>query len=151
MATTLYPWSVLPRPWHRVRHEYLLTHLSLSSDFDIVLIVANHLTRMAHFLPCTEIVTAHGTANCFYMESKYYMDFPECNVMTATRISSLAASGRHFVHTPRNAAQHVFQPTPGDGWTYEGRQEHVSATSTLLLLLRWLKLDKLVALRIICV
>jgi hypothetical protein len=52
MAATLYPLLVPPRPWHQVGLNYS-THLSLRNGFDNVLIVADHLTRMAYFLLCT--------------------------------------------------------------------------------------------------
>jgi hypothetical protein len=52
MAATLYRLHVPPRPWHAFGLDYL-THLPMGNDFDNVLIVVDHLTRMAHFLPCT--------------------------------------------------------------------------------------------------
>jgi hypothetical protein len=64
MAATPYPLHVPPRPWHIVGLDYL-THLDESNGFNNVLIVVDHLTRMAHFLPCTEIVTAEETATLF--------------------------------------------------------------------------------------
>jgi PII-like signaling protein len=75
MAAILYPLHVPPRPWHKVGLDYL-THLPKSNDFNIVLIVVDHLTRMAHFLPCTKTVTAEETATLFYRESTVYMDYP---------------------------------------------------------------------------
>jgi hypothetical protein len=64
MAATLYPLLVPPRPWHTVSLDYL-THLPESNGCNSVLIVVDHLTRMAHFLPCTEFVTAEETATLF--------------------------------------------------------------------------------------
>jgi hypothetical protein len=52
MAATLYPLPVPPLPWHTIG-LYYLTHLHVSNGFDSVLIVVDHLTRMAHFMPCT--------------------------------------------------------------------------------------------------
>jgi hypothetical protein len=52
MAATLYPLPVPPRPWHIIGLAYL-THLHESNGFNSVLIIVDHLTRMAHFLPCT--------------------------------------------------------------------------------------------------
>jgi hypothetical protein len=52
---------VPPIPWHTTGLDYL-THLPESNGFNIVLIVVDHLIRMAHFLPCTETVTAEETA-----------------------------------------------------------------------------------------
>jgi hypothetical protein len=62
MATTLYLLHVPPKPWHTFGLD-CLTHLHVSNDFDNVLIMVDHLTRMAHFLPCRESVTTEETAN----------------------------------------------------------------------------------------
>jgi hypothetical protein len=64
MAATLYPLHVPPRPWHTVGLDYL-THLLESNGFNNVVIVVDHLTRMAHFLPCTETVIAEETTTLF--------------------------------------------------------------------------------------
>jgi hypothetical protein len=64
MAITLYPLPVPPRPWHTVGLAYL-THLPESNGFNNMLTLVDHLTRMAHFLPGTEIVTAEETATLF--------------------------------------------------------------------------------------
>jgi hypothetical protein len=64
MAAILYPLPVPPRPWHTIGLDYL-THLRESNDFNSVLIIVDHLTRMAHFLQCKEIVTAEETATLF--------------------------------------------------------------------------------------
>jgi transposase InsO family protein len=52
------------RPWHTVGLGYL-THLPKGNGFNNVVIVVDHLTRMAHFLPCTKTVTAEETATLF--------------------------------------------------------------------------------------
>jgi hypothetical protein len=64
MAATLYPLPFPPRPWHTFGLDYL-THLHESNSFNNVLIVVDHLTRMAHFLPCIETVVAEETATLF--------------------------------------------------------------------------------------
>jgi hypothetical protein len=94
MAATLYPLLVPPRPWHTVGLDYL-THLPESYGFNNVLIVVDHLTRMAHFLPCTERLLPKKLQLCFYMESTAYMDYPECWSVIVTRNSSVAFGG-HF-------------------------------------------------------
>jgi hypothetical protein len=76
MAASLYPLHVTPRPWHIVGLGYL-THLLVSNGFDSFMIVVEHLTRIAHFLPCTQSVTIKETASLFYRESTYYTDCPE--------------------------------------------------------------------------
>ena len=50
MAATVYPLHVPPIPWHTVGLDYL-THLHVSNGFGNELIVVDHVTRMAHFLP----------------------------------------------------------------------------------------------------
>jgi hypothetical protein len=40
----------------------------VSNGFDNVLIVVDHVTRMAHFLPCTKSVTTEESANLFLQE-----------------------------------------------------------------------------------
>jgi transposase InsO family protein len=69
MVATLYPLPVPPRPWHTVGLDYP-THLHESNGFNSVLIVVDHLTRMAHFLPCTESITAEETAT-FFLQGVY--------------------------------------------------------------------------------
>jgi hypothetical protein len=64
MAATLYPLHVPPTPWHTFGRDYL-THLLESNGFNNVLIVVDHLTRMAHFLPCTKTITAEESATLF--------------------------------------------------------------------------------------
>jgi hypothetical protein len=64
MAATLYPLYVPPRPWHTVGFDYL-THLHVSNGFDSVLIVVDPLTRMAHFILCTESVTPEEISTLF--------------------------------------------------------------------------------------
>jgi hypothetical protein len=66
-----------------------LTHLHMSKGFDSVLIVVDHLTRMAHFMPCRDSVSAEKTATLFYTDCLAYLS------MIATRDSSVA-SGTHF-------------------------------------------------------
>jgi hypothetical protein len=71
MAATLYPLLVPPIPWHTVGLDYL-THLPEGNGFNSVLIVVDHLTRMAHFLPCTESITAEKTATLF-LQGVYHL------------------------------------------------------------------------------
>jgi hypothetical protein len=68
MAATLYPLHVPPIPWHAAGLDYL-THLLESNGLNNVLIVADHLTRIAHFLPCIETVTTEETATFFFPRS----------------------------------------------------------------------------------
>jgi hypothetical protein len=83
MTATLYPLLFLPKPWHTLGLDYL-THLHVSNGFDIVLIMVDHLTRMARFLPCTQRAWhRRKLLICFYMESTDYTDYLECWLVTA--------------------------------------------------------------------
>jgi hypothetical protein len=42
-----------------------MTHLLVSKGFDNVMIVVDHPTRMAHFLPCIKNITAEESSNLF--------------------------------------------------------------------------------------
>jgi hypothetical protein len=65
MAANLYPILIPPIPWHGVGHEYLI-HLHMSNGFDnVLMIVVDDLTRIAHFLPCIESVTIEENAILF--------------------------------------------------------------------------------------
>jgi hypothetical protein len=64
MAATFYPLPLPPIPWPIVGLDYL-THLPESNGFNNVLIVVDHLTRRAHFLPCTKSAIAEETATLF--------------------------------------------------------------------------------------
>jgi hypothetical protein len=48
MAAAMDPLPVPPRPWHSVGLEFL-AHINVIAGFDNVLVVVDHLTRMAHF------------------------------------------------------------------------------------------------------
>jgi hypothetical protein len=63
-AATLYPLHVPPISWHTLGLDYL-THLLVRNGFDGVLIIVDHLTRMAHFMPCTKSTIAEETSTSF--------------------------------------------------------------------------------------
>jgi hypothetical protein len=94
IAASLYPLLVPPRPWHTIGRDYL-TRLLLSNGLDNVLIVVDHLTRMAHFCRVQKALLPRKVLICFYMESIVYMDCLVCWSLTVTRSSSVAC-GRHF-------------------------------------------------------
>jgi hypothetical protein len=104
---------------------------------------------MAERPPCTKGVTAKETVNCFYMESKYYTDCPECRLVVATR-NSLAAFGRHFGDDLERSLTCLRVDTQ-NGWTNGARQHHESSAFAMFLLLRWIKLNGHVAYSEICV
>jgi hypothetical protein len=64
MHATIYPLHVLPMPWYTVGLDYLI-HLPMSDCFANMLVVVDHLTRMAHFLPYIESKTTKQIASLF--------------------------------------------------------------------------------------
>jgi hypothetical protein len=70
VAATLYPLHVPPVPWHAMGLDYS-TRLRVSNSFDSVLILANRLTPVAHFLPYTESIIAYKIATLFCIGSLY--------------------------------------------------------------------------------
>jgi hypothetical protein len=75
------------------------------------------------------------------MESTYCVDYLEYSSVMEVHEWLVADA----LEMPWNATQHVFQTTPGDGWTNGARQHHVSAACTSVVLLRRNKLDRLLA------
>jgi hypothetical protein len=138
MAATLYPLHVPPRLWHIVGLNYL-TRLHVTNGFDNVLIVVDHLTRMAHFLPCLKSVIVEETVNLFSKAVYRLHGNPECWLLIAIRYSS-AASGRHFGDALQRASTCLPTDTR-DGQTDGASQQHVLAASTMFSLLRWIELD----------
>jgi hypothetical protein len=67
------PLHVPPRPWQHTFGLDYLRHLHVRHVVYNVLIVAYHLTRMAHCLPCVGTITSKENANCFFKKSKDYM------------------------------------------------------------------------------
>jgi hypothetical protein len=65
MAATIYFLHVPYSKWHTVGLVYLTHLLRVSNGFDRVLIIVDHLPRMARFLPCKESVTTEEAANLF--------------------------------------------------------------------------------------
>jgi hypothetical protein len=61
MVATFYPLHVPSIPWHTFGLD-CLTHLPESNGSNSVLIVVDHVTRMASFLPCTKTVIAEENA-----------------------------------------------------------------------------------------
>jgi hypothetical protein len=57
MAAVVDPLHVPPRPWHKVGLDFLTTCLDASASFSSVLVVVDHLTRVAHFFPCITDIT----------------------------------------------------------------------------------------------
>jgi hypothetical protein len=140
MAATLYPLPVPPRPWHTVGLDYL-THLPKSNGFNSVLIVVDHPPRMAHFLPCTETVTAEETATLFLQGVYRFNGLPR--VLISDRDPKIVNAfwqtlwrrlgTRLPVDIPPR--EHIFPSTSRNRRAIRAREQHVSGASSLLLLL----------------
>lgn len=61
------PLPVPPHPWHTCGMDFI-TELPLCEGFDAILVVVDHMTRLAHFLPCNSTITAKETAELFLKE-----------------------------------------------------------------------------------
>jgi hypothetical protein len=134
MAATLYPLHVPPRPWIIIGLDYL-PQLLVSHGLDSVLIVVDHLTRMAHFMPCRETVIAEEAANSF-LHGVYRLHGLPLVLISDRDLKIRQWLLADTLATPPNASDYVFQSTPRDKRTDGARQHHISAASSLLLLLR---------------
>ena len=61
------PLPVPPHPWHTCGMDFI-TDLPNCSGYDSILVVIDHLTRLAHFIPCKSKITAKETAELFLKE-----------------------------------------------------------------------------------
>jgi hypothetical protein len=106
MVVTIYPLHVPPTPWHIVGIDDL-THLPVSNDFDSVLNGVDHMTRMAHFLPCTNSVTPYQTVSLLLHGVYRLHGLPRA--LVNDRDPKFVNGFWYAFETPRNATQHVFQ------------------------------------------
>jgi len=60
----LMPNSIPEKPWRHISADFIVK-LPLVQGYDAILVVCNHLTKMAHFIPTTEKTTAVGLARLF--------------------------------------------------------------------------------------
>jgi hypothetical protein len=82
-------------------HNYMdfFTHSHVSAGFDgVLVVVVDHLSRMAHFFPCTRETTARRLLNCFYKACTVCMAFRVCWLAIETHDLSLHF-GKHFGDT----------------------------------------------------
>ena len=61
------PLPVPPHPWHTCGMDFI-TDLPDCSGYDSIMVVIDHLTRLAHFIPCKSTITAKVTAELFLKE-----------------------------------------------------------------------------------
>ena len=63
-AGKLMPNEAPERPWTHITTDFI-TKLPLAQGYDAILVVCDHLTKMAHFIPTTEKTSAEGLARLF--------------------------------------------------------------------------------------
>jgi hypothetical protein len=71
----LKPLRVPKGPWQDITYD-LITGLPQSKGFDSILNVVDHFTKMAHFIPCKEKITALGVAELFLQNVWKLHGFP---------------------------------------------------------------------------
>jgi len=63
-AGKLMPNSILERPWTYISADFI-TKLLLAQGYDSILVVVDRLTKIVHFIPTTEKISAEGLARLF--------------------------------------------------------------------------------------
>jgi hypothetical protein len=58
------PLSVPTFPWSLISMDFIMD-LPRSNSFDSILVVVNHLTKMAHFIPCNKLIISKKTTKLF--------------------------------------------------------------------------------------
>jgi len=56
--------SIPEKPWSHISADFIMK-LPLAQGYDLILVVVDRLTKMAHFIPTTEKTTAGGLARLF--------------------------------------------------------------------------------------
>ena len=64
-AGKLMPNKAPDKPWAHITADFIVK-LPLSRGYNSILVVCNQLTKMAHFIPTTEKMTAEGLAVLFW-------------------------------------------------------------------------------------
>ncbi|KZT62760.1 ribonuclease H-like protein, partial [Calocera cornea HHB12733] len=72
----LQPLDVPTRPWHSISMDFIVK-LPLSSGYDSIWVVVDRFTKMSHFVPCNETVTASGLASLFLQHIFRLHGFPQ--------------------------------------------------------------------------
>lgn len=75
-AGNLVPLPIPDRPWSVIGID-LIVKLPLSSSYDSVLVITDHLTKGAHFIPCNESMDSHALAKLFVQHFFRYHGFPD--------------------------------------------------------------------------
>lgn len=75
-AGQVVPLPIPDRPWSVIGID-LIVKLPLSSSFDSVLVITDHLTKGSHFIPCNEAMDSHALAKLFVQNFFRYHGFPD--------------------------------------------------------------------------
>jgi len=65
LAGKLIPNAILEKPWSHISIDFI-TKLPLAQEYDSILVVCNHFTKMAYFIVTTEKILAEGLARIFW-------------------------------------------------------------------------------------
>jgi len=58
------PNSIPEKPWTHILVDFI-TKLPLAQEYNSILVVVDRLTKMVHFIPTTEKMSAEGLARLF--------------------------------------------------------------------------------------
>jgi len=58
------PNTILEKPWSHISADFI-TKLPLAQEYDAILVVCDHFSKMAHFIATTEKMSAKGLAKLF--------------------------------------------------------------------------------------
>ena len=58
------PLTIPSGPWEDITYDFI-TKLPLSNGFDSILVVIDHFSKMAHFIPCHETSSAEEVVDLF--------------------------------------------------------------------------------------
>jgi hypothetical protein len=56
--------QILTSPWSSISMDFV-TNLPPSNSYDSILVMVDHLTKMAHFISCTKTITGERTTKLF--------------------------------------------------------------------------------------
>jgi len=63
-AGKLMPNSIPEKPWTHISADFI-TKLPLAQEYNLILVVVDRLTKIVHFIPTTEKISAEGLARLF--------------------------------------------------------------------------------------
>jgi len=67
---------ILKTPWFLISMDFI-TDLPPSNSYDFILVTVDHLTKMAHFIPSTKIITNEGRTKLFLDHVFQYHGLPK--------------------------------------------------------------------------